>query len=204
MLTHLKTLRHTPTFSRAQQLEVIFDLETDRIADLNFDPQMIESERGVILSERTTRLENSPLQQLWQDVQATAFVAHSYMWPVIGWESDIKNWTKSDLENYFHTYYAPNNCLVVISGDVKLAEVKKLAEKYFEPIPAGPKPRPIHTVEPPQLGEKRVFVKREVPSPYLMITYHVPETGSADYYALDLLSSILSRGRSSRLVQFTY
>lgn len=180
-------------------LELIFDLETDRITNLNFDPQMIESERGVILSERTTGLENSPLEQLWQDVQATAFVAHSYMWPVIGWESDIKNWTKSDLENYFHTYYAPNNCLVVISGDVKLAEVKKLAEKYFEPIPAGPKPRGIHTVEPPQMGEKRVFVKREVPSPYLMITYHVPETGSADYYALDLLSSILSRGRSSRL-----
>ncbi|MCJ7555076.1 MAG: insulinase family protein, partial [Ignavibacteriaceae bacterium] len=178
-------------------LELIFDLETDRITNLKFDPQMIESERGVILSERTTGLENSPLEQLWQDVQATAFVAHSYMWPVIGWESDIKNWTKSDLENYFHTYYAPNNCLVVISGDVKLAEVKKLTEKYFEPISAGPKPRPIHTVEPPQLGEKRVFVKREVPSPYLMITYHVPETGNADYYALDLLSSILSRGRSS-------
>ncbi len=179
--------------------EVIFDLEADRITNLNFDPQMIESERGVILSERTTMLENSPLAQLEQEVVATAFTAHSYMWPVIGWESDIKNWTKSDLENYFHTYYAPNNCLVVISGDVKLAEVKKLAEKYFEPIPAGPKPRPIHTVEPPQLGEKRVFVKREVPSPYLMITYHVPETGNADYYALDLLSSILSRGRSSRL-----
>ncbi len=186
-------------FFPSTAVEVIFDLEADRIADLNFDPQMIESERGVILSERTTRLENSPLQQLWEDVQATAFVAHPYMWSVIGWESDIKNWTKSDLENYFHTYYAPNNCLVVISGDVKLAEVKKLAEKYFEPIPAGPKPRPIHTVEPPQLGEKRVFVKREVPSPYLMITYHVPETGSADYYALDLLSSILSTGRSSRL-----
>jgi len=186
-------------FFPSTAVEVIFDLEADRIADLNFDPQMIESERGVILSERTTRLENSPLQQLWEDVQATAFVAHPYMWSVIGWESDIKNWTKSDLENYFHTYYAPNNCLVVISGDVKLAEVKKLAEKYFEPIPAGPKPRPIHTVEPPQLGEKRVFVKRDVPSPYLMITYHVPETGSADYYALDLLSSILSTGRSSRL-----
>lgn len=180
-------------------MEVIFDLEADRIANLNFDPQMIESERGVILSERTTGLENNPLEQLWQEVQATAFVAHPYMWPVIGWESDIKNWTKADLENYFHTYYAPNNCLVVISGDVKINDVIKLAEQYFEPISAGPKPREIHTVEPPQMGEKRVFVKREVPTPYLMITYHVPETGSEDYYALDLLSSILSQGRSSRL-----
>jgi zinc protease len=180
-------------------LEVIFDLEADRIAYLNFDSSMIESERGVILSERSTGLENNPLEQLWQEFQATAFIAHSYMWPVIGWESDIKSWTKSDLENYFHTYYAPNNCLVVISGDVKFDEVKMLAEKYFEPIPAGPKPRAVHTVEPPQTGERRVFVKREVPSPYLMVAFHVPETGSEDYYALDLLNSILSQGRSSRL-----
>jgi zinc protease len=180
-------------------LEIIFELEADRIAHLNFDSSMIESERGVILSERSTGLENNPLEQLWQEFQATAFIAHSYMWPVIGWESDIKSWTKSDLENYFHTYYAPNNCLVVISGDVKFDEVKMLAEKYFEPIQAGKKPRTVHTVEPLQTGERRVFVKREVPSPYLMIAFHVPETGSEDYYALDLLNSILSQGRSSRL-----
>lgn len=180
-------------------LEVIFDLEADRIANLNFDSVMIESERGVILSERSTGLENNPLEQLWQEVQATAYVAHPYMWPVIGWESDIKNWTKRDLENYFHTYYAPNNCLVVISGDVKLNEVKRLAEKYWEPIPSGPEPGKIHTVEPEQTGERRVFVQREVPTPYLIITYHVPQSGGEDYYALDLLSSILSQGRSSRL-----
>lgn len=180
-------------------LEVIFDLEADRIRDLNFDDKMIESERGVILSERTTGLENNPMEELWQQVQATAFTAHPYMWPVIGWESDIKNWTKADLQNYFHTYYAPNNCLVVISGDVKFDEVKKLAEKYFESIPSGPKPREIHTVEPEQKGERRIFVQREVPTPYLLITYHVPQTGSDDYYALELLNDILSNGSSSRL-----
>jgi zinc protease len=180
-------------------LEVIFDLEADRIAHLNFDSSMIESERGVILSERSTGLENNPMEELWQEVQATAYIAHPYMWPVIGWESDIKNWTKQDLENYFHTYYAPNNCLVVISGDVKFDEVKKLAEKYWEPIPAAPSPRKVHTIEPEQTGERTVFVQREVPSPNLMITYHVPQSGSEDYYALDLLGSILSQGRSSRL-----
>jgi predicted Zn-dependent peptidase len=179
--------------------EIIFDLEADRIAYLNFDSSMIESERGVILSERSTGLENNPMEALWQEVQATAFVAHPYMWPVIGWESDIKNWTKQDLENYFHTYYAPNNCLVVISGDVTLDEVKLFAEKYWEPIPNGPAPRKVHTIEPEQVGERRVFVEREVPTPYLMITYHVPQSGGEDYYALDLLNSILSKGRSSRL-----
>ncbi len=180
-------------------IEVIFDLESDRIRDLNFDDKMIESERGVILSERNTGLENNPMEELWQTVQATAFTTHPYMWPVIGWESDIKNWTKADLQNFFHTYYAPNNCLVVISGDVKLDEVKKLAEKYFESIPKGPEPRKIHTVEPEQKGERRVFVKREVPTPYLLITYHVPQTGSEDYYALELLNDVLSNGSSSRL-----
>lgn len=183
----------------SSSIEVMFDLEADRIANLNFDPKMIESERGVILSERSTGLENNPLEQLWQETQAAAFIAHPYQWPVIGWESDIKNWTKKDLENYFHTYYAPNNCVVVISGAVKLNEVKNLAEKYFEPIPAGPKPRSLHTVEPEQTGERRVFVKRQVPSPYIMITYHVPQSGSEDNYALDLLNSILSEGESSRL-----
>ena len=183
----------------SSSMEVMFDLEADRIANLNFDPKMIESERGVILSERSTGLENDPLEELWQETQATAFIAHSYQWPVIGWESDIKNWTKEDLENYFHTYYAPNNCVVVISGDVKLNEVKKLAEKYFEPISAGPKPRSLHTIEPEQTGERRVFVKREVPSPYILMAYHVPQTGSTDYYAIELLNSILSQGESSRL-----
>ena len=81
----------------------------------------------------------------------------------------------------------------------KLDEVKKLAEKYFESIPKGPEPRKIHTVEPEQKGERRVFVKREVPTPYLLITYHVPQTGSEDYYALELLNDILSNGSSSRL-----
>jgi predicted Zn-dependent peptidase len=180
-------------------LEIIFDLEADRIASLNFDPQMIESERGVILSERSTGLENSPFRELSEQVQGAAFFAHPYRWPVIGYESDIKNWTKQDLENYFHTYYAPNNGLVVVSGNVNLDEVKSLAEKYFEPIKPGLEPRLIHTIEPPQQGEKRLFVKREVPSPYIMISYHIPETMHEDYYALDLLNSILSEGRSSRL-----
>lgn len=182
----------------SSSLEVIFDLEADRIEHLSFDPQMIESERGVILSERTTGLENSPLSELWQAVDGTAYFAHPYRWPIIGYESDIKNWTKEDLENYFRTYYAPNNGLVVISGDVKISEVIKLAQKYFEPISAGPEPRPIHTVEPEQIGEKRVFVKRDVPSAFVMIAHHVPQAGSEDYYALNLLNSILSQGRSSR------
>jgi predicted Zn-dependent peptidase len=180
-------------------MELIFDLEADRIAHLNFDEKMIESERGVVLSERSTRLENSNEELLFNEVLAAAFVAHPYQWPVIGWESDIKNWTKSDLQNYFKTYYAPNNCVVVLTGDVTLDEVKTLSKKYFEPIPQGNTPRKVHTVEPEQIGERRLIAKRDVSTPHLLAVYHVPEANSTDYYSLSLLNSILSSGNTSRL-----
>lgn len=179
--------------------EVIFDLEADRIANLAFDDKLIESERGVVLSERITSLENSNWELLEEQVKGSAFLAHPYRWSVIGYESDIKNWTRGDLEKYFGTYYAPNNGLVVISGDVDFYEVKELCEKYFGNIPPQKPPRPVHTVEPEQLGEKRLWVHKAVSSPNLMIAFHVPETKSGEYYALDLLNDILSKGKSSRL-----
>lgn len=179
--------------------EVIFDLEGDRISSLSIDPKMVESERGVVLSERSTGLENSPWNVLFQTAQGVAFLEHPYHWPVIGYEDDMKNWKQEDLERYFKTYYAPNNCVTVISGSVKFDEVKKLAEKYIEPIPAQPAPPKVHTVEPPQTGERRVTVQKEVATPYLAIGWHVPEAKHEDFYALTLLGDILSSGRSSRL-----
>lgn len=183
----------------ASATEVIFDLEADRISSLNIDSNMVESERGVVISERSTGLENSPWRMIWENVQATAFQESAYHWPVIGYEPDIKNWTKEDLENYFRTYYAPNNAVVVMSGNVKYDQVKALAEKYLEPIPAQKPPRPVHLLEPAQTGERRIMVQKQVATPYLAIGYRVPEAKHADYYALDVLSSILSAGKSSRL-----
>jgi zinc protease len=179
--------------------EVIFDLEGDRIASLSIDPKMVESERGVVLSERSTGLENSPWELLTQQVQATAFQEHPYHWPVIGYEDDMKNWKQSDLERYFKTYYAPNNCVTVVSGNVKFDDVKRLAEKYIEPIPAQPMPPAVHIVEPVQTGERRLLVQKDVTTPYLNIVYKVPEAKSEDFYALTILSDILSSGKSSRL-----
>src|SRR5258706_1900380 len=179
--------------------EVIFDLEADRIASLSIDPKMVESERGVVLSERSTGLENSPWRLLAESVQSQAFQEHPYHWPVIGYEDDMKNWKQTDLERYFKTYYAPNNCVAVVSGSVKFDEIKKLAEKYIEPIPAQPEPPKVHTVEPPQTGERRIVLQKDVATPYLNIVYHVPESRHEDYYALSLLSDILTSGKSSRL-----
>jgi predicted Zn-dependent peptidase len=183
----------------ASAADIIFDLEGDRISSLSIDPSMVESERGVVLSERRTGLENSPWRSLSQSMQATAFQEHPYHWPVIGYEDDMKNWTQEDLERYFKTYYAPNNCVVVVSGAIKTEEVKRLAKKYLEPIPAQPAPPKVHIVEPPQTGERRITVQKEVATPYLMIGYHTPETKHEDYYALNILSSVLSSGKSSRL-----
>lgn len=180
-------------------METIFDLESDRISSLSIDPKMVESERGVVLSERSTGLENSPWNMLSDALNAAAFQEHPYHWTVIGYESDIKNWTKEDLEKYFRTYYAPNNSVVVISGNVKVDEVKRLAEKYMASIPANEPPRPVHLVEPQQTGERRVTVQKEVSTPYLMIGYHTPQAQHKDFYSLSILSSILSSGNSSRL-----
>lgn len=180
-------------------IEVMFDLEADRIANLALDDKMVESERGVVMSERITGIENSNYRLLDEQVRGVAFLAHPYRWSVIGYMSDIKGWKKEDLQKYFDTYYAPNNCVVVMSGDITVEQIKTLAKKYFEPIPRRDPPREIHTVEPEQLGEKRLSVHKKVSSPNLLIVYHVPETRSEEYYALDMLVSILSDGRTSRL-----
>ena len=127
------------------------------------------------------------------------YTTHSYRWPVIGYFEDIKNWSKEDLESYFKTYYSPNNCVVVVSGAVKFDQVKAMAEKYLGSIPKNKPAKPMNLVEPEQKGERRVFVKKDVPTFNLMMGYHVPPTGTADYYALDLLDAILTNGTSSRL-----
>lgn len=184
----------------ASSLETVFALESDRIAHLSIDPKMVESERGVVLSERSTGLENSNVRLLQQEVNGVAFQGHPYSWPVIGHESDIKAWTRQDLKRYFEVYYAPNNAVVVIVGDVRFAQVKKLATRYFSSIPKGAPPPPVRTVEPEQKGERRLFVAKEsATSANLMIAFKAPQIGHPDYYALNVLQSILAEGKTSRL-----
>lgn len=186
----------------SESLELMFDLEADRISNLSFDAQVVESERGVVTSERSTGLENSNFRAIWEEVKGAAFRAHPYSWPVIGHASDIANWSLADLQQYHRTYYAPNNAIVVITGAVKLAEVKRLARQYFEPIPAQPAPRQIHTIEPEQKGERRVYLHKEsVSTANIMLAFHVPQSKHQDYYALTMLSDLLAKGNSARLTQ---
>jgi len=184
----------------ADALEIMFDLEADRIADLALDPKIVESERGVVTSERIRGLENSNFRQIWEEVKNAAFRAHPYSWPIIGHASDIANWSLDDLKSFHKTYYAPNNAVVVVVGAVKTDNVKKLAKQYFEPIPKQPAPKAIHTVEPEQTGERRVYVqKSSVTSPNIMLGYHIPNNKHEDYYALKLLGDILGSGNRARL-----
>ncbi|XLZ72136.1 pitrilysin family protein [Massilia sp. SR12] len=184
----------------ASSLETVFKLEGDRIAHLSIDPKMVESERGVVLSERSTGLENSNVRMLMQELNSVAFVAHPYAIPTIGWESDIKAWTLQDLQHYFRTYYAPNNAVSVIVGDVKFEEVKKLATKHFGSIPKRAVPPAVRTVEPEQTGERRLFVaKPSATAANLMVAYKVPQAGTTENYALDVLQALLTEGKTSRL-----
>lgn len=182
-----------------EALELMFDMESDRIRDLAFDPKIVESERGVVYSERRTSVDNSPFGVLYEQLNAAAYIAHPYHWPVVGWASDIESWTMDDLKAHFKMGYAPNNCVMVVSGDVTEAQALALARKYIEPIASQPPPPEVRTKEPEQLGERRVTVKRPAQLPIVMVSYHVPRTKDPETPVLDVLETILGTGRSSRL-----
>jgi zinc protease len=180
-------------------LDLVFDLEADRLANLAFDPKVIESERGVVYSERRLRTEDSNDGFLAEQVQATAFVAHPYQNPTVGWPADIQGWKIEDLQKFFKTHYAPNNCTLILVGDVSAEEGFAFAKKYLEPIPRQEPPPPVRTIEPEQLGEKRVYVHREAQTPLLHYAYKSPAANDPLGPAINLLMSVLTDGDASRL-----
>ncbi len=180
-------------------LELVFDLEADRLTSLDFDPEVVESERGVVYSERRMRVEDSNDGLLAEQVQASAFVAHPYQIPTIGWPSDIRSWRMQDLKDFYRRNYAPNNCTLVVVGDVSPDEVFALARKYLEPIPRQDPPRGVTTIEPEQLGERRLVLERKAKTPLLQVAYKAPAAADPAGPAVNLLLSILAEGDASRL-----
>jgi zinc protease len=185
----------------SSELELIFDLEADRIENLAFDPKIIESERGVVYSERRNSVDNNNFGILDEQLYADAFTAHPYQWPVLGWPSDIEGWKMADLRHHFEMGYSPSNAVMVVSGDVKFEEIVRLAEKYIEPIPSHQPPPPVTTLEPDQLGERRAKIEKSAQLPAITIGYHVPASNNPEYFALAILDSVLTTGESSRLYQ---
>lgn len=185
-----------------EALETILTLEADRMANLDFDPEVVESERGVVYSERRSSVDNQPFGALYEQMQATAYVAHPYQFPVIGWPSDIENWTIQDLKTFYRTYYAPNNATMFVVGDVEPKALLARIEHHFGKIPRQPEPRAVTTVEPEQRGERRLAVEKEgVQAPILAMAWHVGSATDADQRPLQLLLSILANGEASRLHQ---
>ena len=180
-------------------LELCIDLDSDRIKSLTLDPKFIESEMNVVMEERRLRIDNSVRGQMWEDLDALAFKAHPYKWPVIGWMSDLEAIDRDDCVEYFKTYYAPNNAILIVAGDFDTKKAMKLIHEYYDDIPAQTPPAAVRTVEPEQLGERRGEVHKKAELPAVYIAYHTPDIKSDDIYTLDVLQQILTGGKSSRL-----
>lgn len=186
----------------SSKIDISFALESDRMVNLLLKNEDIESEKMVVMEERRMRYEDDPQNLLFEEVIATAFKVHSYRWPIIGWMSDIASINKEDLYSYYKSSYCPENSFIIVSGDVSSpAIIPKLREK-FGGIPSCDKKdkrRYALPVEPEQKGQKRVYLRKEAELPYVLIAYHVPTFPNEDSYALEVLSAILSGGKSSRL-----
>ena len=180
----------------ANRLELWFLIESERFKDLVF--REFYSERDVIAEERRMSEDNDPDSFLNEEYQNVAFVLHPYRHSVVGYMEDIQSYTKDKALRFFKSFYTPNNMTAGIVGDVKLEEIKRLAEKYFGDMSRGPEPPRPSFVEPKQKGERRVTVRFDA-EPSLVMGYHMPAPSDRDNLVLGLIGSILSRGASSRL-----
>ncbi|NII83368.1 MULTISPECIES: M16 family metallopeptidase [unclassified Pedobacter] len=184
----------------AENIETAFWLESDRMLSLAFSDKSLETQRNVVSEEFKQRYLNQPYGDVWLKLRPLAYKKHSYRWATIGKElSHIENATMDDVKAFFKKHYTPQNAILVVGGNVKTEEVKKLAEKWFEPIPAGEKYNRDLVQEEPQTEARQETVRANVPLNAIYMAFKMPGRLNQDYYAFDLLSDILSRGQSSRL-----
>jgi zinc protease len=179
-------------------LDRMLFIESERMANCLYHPDDCESERTVIISELQGG-ENDPDQLLDQELTATAFKAHPYRHPTIGWLGDLQTMTREDLYGYYRRYYVPNNATLVVVGDVDPKDAMKRIVHHFGSIEPRPFDRRPHTVEPEQLGERRVTVSRPGTTAYLKVAYHAPALGDADFFAMILLDAVLTGAKGLNL-----
>ncbi len=184
----------------SNQLELGLWLESERMLHLNVDTIGVETQRKVVKEERKQRLENQPYGSLAEEIFKRSFKVHPYNWMPIGSAQYIDQATIDEFMDFYKTYYVPQNATLSIAGDLDIDETKKLVEKYFGSIPKGTKDiyRP-NVVEPPMTEETRDSVFENVQLPAVVHAYHIPAQGTDDYYAINMLTTILSQGQSSRM-----
>ncbi len=196
---------HTAYFQQMQKdrLELALQLEADRMANLIISDELFAKELQVVMEERRLRTDDQAQSIAYERLMATAYQAHPYSRPIIGWMDDLQNMTGQDARDWYNRWYAPNNATLVVAGDVRAAEVIALAKQYFGPLPARALPVRKPQVEPVQIGSKRIVVKAPAQVPYLLMAWHVPSLKDWEKdttpYALQILAGVLSGNDSARL-----
>ena len=185
----------------SDRIQVAIELESDRMQNLMLREEDFRTERMVVMEERRLRTEDNPQALLIEQIMATAFEIHPYHWPIIGWMEDIGRFTLEDLKAYYKTYYNPINAILVVVGDFKKEELLPKVEKAFGSYSKGVAPNQEKDKDPPQIGERRIFVKKEAQLPSIVMGYHVPNLREPDSYVLEVIAAVLSDGKSSRLYQ---
>lgn len=180
-------------------IETGFWLESDRMLSLDFNPKILEVQRSVVIEEFKERYLNQPYGDVWLNILPLAYKTHPYNWPTIGKEiSHIENATMEDVKEFFYNFYAPDNCVLVVAGNINLQTTKELCEKWFEPIPARNTQKTDYQPEPAQTAPRYQDVYSDVPANLIVKAYHMPGRLDDDYFVCDLLSDILGSGKSSR------
>jgi len=185
----------------ADRVQVSIDLESDRMQNLLLREEDFRTERMVVMEERRLRTDDNPQAVLTEQIMATAFQTQPYHWPIIGWMEDIARLTLEDLKAYYKTYYIPINAFLVVVGDFRKEALLSKIETAFGSIPKGIAPNQERDIDPPQIGQRRIFVKKEAQLPFLVMGYHVPNLRDPDGYVLEVIATLLSGGKSSRLYQ---
>jgi predicted Zn-dependent peptidase len=182
-----------------QNLETAFWLESDRMNELAFSEKSLEVQRNVVVEEFKQRYLNQPYGDVWLLLRPLAYKIHPYQWSTIGKEiSHIENATMEDVKAFFYRYYRPNNAIMVVAGNVDVVQIKHLSEKWFGNIPPGDEFQRNIPFEPLQTEERILSVERDVPYDAIYKTYHICKRTDKEYFSFDLISDILSNGKSSR------
>lgn len=184
----------------SENIETGFWLESDRMLSLAFSEKSLEVQRNVVIEEFKQRYLNQPYGDVWLLMRPMVYKVHPYRWDTIGKEiSHIENAKMEDVKSFFNRFYCPNNAIMVVAGNVELDQVKQLSEKWFGPIKRGPENKRNLPQEPIQTEARSLTVERDVPVSAIYKAYHMCARMDKDFYAVDIVSDILSRGNSSRL-----
>jgi len=186
----------------AVNLETAFWLESDRMMSLSFDPRVLEVQRKVVVEEFKQRYLNQPYGDVWLQLRPLTYQVHPYRWATIGKEiSHIEDATLDDVRAFFYKYYLPNNAILVVAGPVHVDDIRRLAQKWFGPIPAGAPYRRQLPREPEQHEARTIETEAAVPLDAIYKAFHMPAKTDNDYFAADLMTDLLGRGKSSRLYE---